>query len=292
MKRLLILLLCLIPLAAAADEVIPPAYPVPDYVEKLLAVAANEVGYEEGKRGYSKYGEWAGDPYTQWCAEFLCWCVDQVDQQHGTQLLKKVYPLYSGTNTGRDWFVKEGRYLVRNGHLENWGYQWFKGETEYMERYQYIPQPGDWMFFTWTSGTDTDHVAMVEYCTRDKKGKVFVHVIEGNNPKGVARNVYPLENMQVLGYGTVHDVCDWTMRYGNIGKKVVKLQEDLIYLGYLNGSADGQFGARTADAVRKMQKTMSGKKVNGIADIVTQRAIEEAVEAKINADPNSWLVMD
>ena len=90
----------------------------------------------------------------------------------------------------------------------------------------------------------------------------------------------------------MHDVCDWTMRYGNIGKKVVKLQEDLIYLGYLNGNADGQFGARTADAVRKMQKTMPGKKVNGIADIVTQRAIEEAVEAKINADPNSWLVMD
>ena len=291
MKKLLILLLCLLPITAWAQEVIPPAYPVPDYVEKLLSVAAGEVGYEEN-RGYTKYGDYWGDAYAQWCAEFLCWCVDQVDKQHGTQLLKNVYPLYSGTNTGRDWFIKEGRYLVRNGHLENWGYQWFKGETEYMERYEYIPQPGDWVFFTWTSNTDTDHVAMVEYCTRDQKGKVSVHVIEGNNPKAVARNVYPLENMQVLGYGTVHDVCDWTMRYGNIGKKVVKLQEDLIYLECLKGNADGQFGGRTADAVRKFQKTMPGKKVNGIADITTQLAIARAVEDKINADPNSWLVMD
>ncbi|MBQ8535908.1 MAG: hypothetical protein IJ461_00675, partial [Clostridia bacterium] len=94
MKRWLawLAVLCLVPLGAWADEVIPPAYPVPDYVEKLLAVAAEEVGYEE-KKGYTKYGEWAGDPYTQWCAEFLCWCVDQVDQRYGTELLKKVYPL-------------------------------------------------------------------------------------------------------------------------------------------------------------------------------------------------------
>ena len=70
------------------------------------------------------------------------------------------------------------------------------------------------------------------------------------------------------------------------------LQEDLIYLGYLEGNADGKYGARTAEAVRSLQKTMPGKKVNGIADLLTQQALHEAVEAKINADPNSWLVID
>ena len=53
-------------------ELIQPAYPVPDYVEKLLGVASEEVGYTEGEHGFSKYGEWAGDPYAQWCAEFQC----------------------------------------------------------------------------------------------------------------------------------------------------------------------------------------------------------------------------
>lgn len=300
MRRGLVIFLwlCLIPWAAVAaqaadEEIIPPAYPVPDYVEQLLAVAREELGYAEGAKGYTKYGDWAGEPNAQWCAEFLCWCVDQVDKRYGTQLLTRVYPLYSGSNTGRAWFIAAGRYLVRNGHLEGWGYQWFKGEDHYMTRYEYIPQPGDWMFFTWTSGTDTDHVAMVEYCTRDAGGKVSVHVIEGNNPSAVARNVYPLENMQILGYGTVHDVCDWTMRSGNAGEKVRSLQEQLIYLGYLApGDADGAYGGRTANAVRAFQAQLPGKKRTGIADLDTQAALTEACAEKFDADPANWIVVD
>ena len=77
----------LIPCAALAGETrIPPSQPVPDYVTWLLDTAVGEIGYREGDHGYTKYGEWAGDPYCQWCAEFLCWCVDQVDRQHGTAL--------------------------------------------------------------------------------------------------------------------------------------------------------------------------------------------------------------
>ena len=114
MKRLIasVLLFCLLASAAlAADkkEPIRPQWPVPEYVTLLLEMAGNEVGYKEGAHGYSKYGEYWGDGYAQWCAEYLCWCVDQVDKTHGTQLLKNVYPLYSGQNTGMRWFIKEGR---------------------------------------------------------------------------------------------------------------------------------------------------------------------------------------
>ena len=108
MKRLLSLMLTLLltaglllPCAKAEDTVLEPLWPVPDYVQWLLDVARGEIGYKEGPHGYSKYGEWAGDAYAQWCAEFLCWCVDQVDQQHGTELLRNVYPMYSGQNVGR-----------------------------------------------------------------------------------------------------------------------------------------------------------------------------------------------
>lgn len=103
------LLACLLcPLALAEDQMIDPAYPVPQYVHWLLDVARGELGYQEGSRGYTKYGEWSGDPYAEWCAEFLCWCVDQVDQQHGLSLLRNAYPMYSGQNTGRNWFIREG----------------------------------------------------------------------------------------------------------------------------------------------------------------------------------------
>ena len=86
---LILLLGC--PSALSEDERIEPAWPVPDYVEYLLQVASEEVGYTED-HGRTKYGAWAGDPAAQWCAEFQCWCVDQVDRRWGTSLLRNVYP--------------------------------------------------------------------------------------------------------------------------------------------------------------------------------------------------------
>ena len=296
-KRFIALLLaCFLGILAlpahAEDIIIDPDYPVPDYVTWLLEIAAAEVGYEEGPHGYSKYGEWSGDPYAQWCAEFLCWCVDQVDQQHGTELLKNVYPLYSGSNTGRSWFIRAGRYVVRNGHLDNWGYQWLKGSDHFLTTGDYIPQPGDWVFFTWTSNTDTDHVAMVEYCTRNQYGDVTIHVIEGNNPSGVARNTYDLTYNRILGYGTVHDAADWTIRSGCSGEKVRQLQQKLIYLGYLPAdSDDGSYGSATQAAVSTFQQSQ-GLNVNGLANIATQRALDEAVDRAVDSDPTTWQVVE
>lgn len=297
MKRwttlLLTLIFCLglVP-AHAEDVILEPLWPVPDYVSWLLEVAAEEVGYEEGRHGYSKYGEWSGDPYAQWCAEFLCWCVDQVDQRYGTELLRNVYPLYSGSNGGSNWFIEHGRYVVRNGNLAGWGYQWLKDTDHFLTTGDYIPQPGDWMFFTWTSDKNTDHVAMVEYCTMDKNGEIAIHVIEGNNPSGVTRNTYDLTYIRILGYGTVHDVADWTMRSGCSGEKVRQLQEKLIFLGYLpEDGADGAYGGVTQRAIEAFQRAQ-GLNENGIANIKTQRAMDEAIEQIVYADPNTWQVVD
>lgn len=277
---------------AEEEEIIEPAWPVPDYVTWLLEVAGAEVGYTEGPHGYSKYGEWAGDPYAQWCAEYLCWCVDQVDQQHGTTLLRNVYPLYSGQNTGRSWFIRQGRYIVRWGNLEGWGYQWLKGDTEYITTGSYIPQPGDWVFFTWTDDRDTDHVAMVEYCTRDAEGQVSIHVLEGNAPSAVQRTVYPLTYTRILGFGTVHDAADVTMQSGCVGEKVRQLQEKLAYLGYLEADkVDGVFGTGTAEAVKALQRA-SSLRATGMASMATQRALDAAYALAMDADPNIWLVVD
>lgn len=296
MKRIallaaLLLLLCALP-ASAEETVIRPQWRVPDYVTWLLEIAGNEVGYKEGAHGYSKYGEYWGDPYAQWCAEYLCWSVDQVDKTHGTALLHNTYPLYSGQNTGMRWFIKQGRYIARNGNLENWGYQWFKGEDEFLKAGEYIPQPGDWVFFTWTSDTDTDHVAMVEYCTMDDAGNVTLHCLEGNNPNSVARVTYSISDKKILGYGTVHDVADWTMRQGNSGEKVRQLQEKLVYLGLMpEGSADGVYGSATAEAISAYQQS-HGLKVLGIANIETQNALNEDYQAKVDTDPDMWTIID
>ena len=297
MKRLIAfaMLLCQLAASCLADdkaEALRPQWPVPEYVTQLLDVARGELGYKEGSHGYSKYGEYWGDGYAQWCAEFLCWCVDQVDKAHGTSLLKNVYPLYSGQNTGMRWFIKEGRWVARNGNLDEWGYQWFKGEDEFITAGEYIPQPGDWVFFSWTSDGNTSHVAMVEYATKNKDGSVTIHCIEGNNPDRVARVTYSTGDKKILGYGTVHDVADWTMRFGNTGKKVTELQEKLVYLGWLSAdNVTGHFGVNTQDAITRFQ-TAHNLKVLGIANIETQTLINRLYDEKKYADPDAWVVAD
>jgi len=290
---LLLLLLWLFPLPSrAGEEIIPPARPVPDYVEYLLQVASEEVGYRED-HGRSKYGAWAGDPAAQWCAEFLCWCVDQVDQRWGTSLLRHVYPYYTASNTGRDWFIRAGRYVVRSGKVDGWGDQWLKGMKTVIRSGDYIPQPGDWVFFTWTPSPDTDHVALVEYCTRDTEtGEVLIHVIEGNKPVAVARDTYAVNDRRILGYGAVYDVADLTMRWGNRGEKVRQLQEKLAYLGYLDPArADGVFGDATAGAVSAFRES-HGLAPSPVADREMQLLLDPEYEQKYSSDPDLWTVTD
>ena len=278
--------------ASLADTRIDPAYDIPEYVTWLLDVARGELGYTEGAHGYTKYGEWAGDPYAQWCAEFLCWCVHTVDETHGTELLDSVYPLYSSSNVGKNWFIDHGRYLVRWGNLDGWGYQWLKGESDFLTTGDYIPQPGDWVFFTWTNDLNTDHVAMVEYCTRDDGGNVTIHVIEGNTPASVKRTEYPLAYRRILGFGTVHDVADWTMRSGNVGEKVRQLQFKLAQTGYLaEDKVDGRFGSTTQASLMQFQEEHH-LRANGIANLSTQQALDRVYLSAVNQNPSSWIVDD
>lgn len=65
-----------------------------------------------------------------------------------------------------------------------------------------------------------------------------------------------------------------TLQKGSKGEAVVKLQEKLIALGYLNGKADGDYGKGTAGAVEKFQSDES-LPVNGIADNDTQVRLYE-----------------
>ncbi len=268
-----------------------PASP-PAYVEALLDVARAELGYVEGPDNQSKYGLLAGDEHAAWCAEFVCWCVAQTDEALGTELLNTVYPLYSGQNTGRDWYIARGRFVNRKGNVDGWGYQWLLGSDTLMTKNEYVPRPGDLMFFAYNDAGDTEHVALVEYSALDTRGAVVVHVIEGNNPDRVRRNSYYLDNSQVLGFGCCEDVAGTTMRFGNTGDKVLALQNELNELGFLgNRHVTGTFGSNTRAAVASFQRFM-GLTENGLADLATQTALTKELERKRYADPDSWLVVD
>lgn len=277
-----------------ADEVTIDPGEIPEYVTALLEVARGEIGYEEGGNNYSKYGEWAGDPNAAWCAEFVCWCVDQVDQNSGTELLNVVYPKYSGQNTGKEWFIKKGRFVFRKGFAPDWGHQWVIDADHDLAKNEYIPYPGDLMFFSYNEAGDTEHVALVEYCTRNSMGEVFVHVIEGNNPSAVQRNSYPLNNSQILGFGLPEDRVDTTIRFGNEGDKVLVLQKKLNRIGILEERhITGVCGSNTRAALQEFQQNwMTDKAATGIADRETMQALElEVLQVEFD-DPENWMVTE
>ena len=267
------------------ETLIDPKYPIPDYVLWLLDTARGEIGYVEERSGVTKYGTWAGYPAAEWCAEFQCWCVSRVDKQYGTKLLTRVYPNYSGTNVGRDWFIGQGRYISRTGTLPGYGSQWWKDSMQAIAANSYIPQPGDWVFLTDNASGDTSHVAMVEYCAYDANGNIRLHVIEGNNvtkpaPQGVERNDYAIDYWRILGYGTVYDLADMALKFGHSGPKVVALQEELVQAGLLEARyTTGKFGAITQECIKTVQR-QAGIQETGIANLETRQALRQMIENK------------
>ena len=297
MRRFFIALLCLlIPLTvtgrAEADAFteIAPAHPVPDSVRALIELAIEELGYTEERDGVTKYGTWYGDPKAEWCAEFLCWSVAQTEEKLGITLLNEEFPLYGATNIGRNWFLSQGRYIARTGFVTDWGSQWYRGEDKQMERGSYIPQPGDWVFFSYTPSGDTTHVAMVEKAVTDAAGALYIQVIEGNNPDKVQRALYPLDDWRIQGYGTVHDLADIVLRGGLEGKKVAALQTRLADIGLIGyGDINSKYDHRTQEAVRAFQAMMDFPQT-GIANQQTQLALNAYAYKWVMEHTEFWTV--
>lgn len=68
-----------------------------------------------------------------------------------------------------------------------------------------------------------------------------------------------------------------TLQTGDKSDAVIELQERLRDLGYLEGSADGQYGNKTAEAVKKAQEHY-GLPVTGVADDALQQKLHESMQ--------------
>ena len=67
-----------------------------------------------------------------------------------------------------------------------------------------------------------------------------------------------------------------SMKQGSKGSNVKQLQQNLIGLGYLEGSADGIYGGKTKSAVKEFQSDF-GLSADGTAGEATQSAVRSAV---------------
>ena len=89
----------------------------------------------------------------------------------------------------------------------------------------------------------------------------------------------------LLSFCTVsYAVKPATLSLKSTGDNVKSLQKSLISLGYLKGKADGVFGSKTEEAVKKFQKA-NDLTVDGLAGADTQGAIN-AVLKKKNSGPS------
>lgn len=90
--------------AARAIPTLPGPYSPSEAADRLLAVAASQIGYREGISGGSYnndniYGIWYGYPRVSWCAQFVSWCANVAGY------LDVIIPKHQYTPTGWNWFV-------------------------------------------------------------------------------------------------------------------------------------------------------------------------------------------
>lgn len=157
--------------------------PTGDWAADLVAVAETQLGYrrsdvnfiinETGEVcGYTRYGDWAEDPYGEWNAAFAAFCLE-----------------YAGIDKAD---------FPRAGDCAEW--KAALGDL-YVEDVEYAPKPGDLVFLHKNGEAETedwsapDHVGIV---TRVEDGAVYA--IEGNAVGEVRENRYDLSDPAIVGF--------------------------------------------------------------------------------------------
>lgn len=133
----------------------------------LVAVALSQIGNVGGEPYWSWYGF---SSHVEWCACFVSWCANECGY-----IEAGVIPKFAGCTTGSAWFRTQGLWQDRN----------------------YIPQPGNLIFFNWDNDEWVDHVGIVEMVENG-----YVYTIEGNSGDACRENRYPVGYYQIYGYGT------------------------------------------------------------------------------------------
>lgn len=255
-----------------------------EQAEMLVNAAVSELGYTATKGGYTKYGEWGGKAYGEWCSEFVSWCVARADEVYGTSMLGTDYPLQTSCEDGAAWFKERGRYITVNGGLRGEEGQFYLADGVSVADRPYIPQRGDLIYIEWYKYNRLDHVGIVEFVTQDTDGTYMVHTIEGNNrelgptPAQVRRYTYRLDDPSIRGYGVRESGLVGTeLQMGSAGEEVVAFQKNLIALGFYNDEPAGKFGKGTQTATKNYQKARE-LPATGVADCQTLTHIAEEME--------------
>jgi len=149
-----------------------------DEADRLVEIAKTQLGYTESernfiisdtleRRGYTRYGEWFGNPYGEWSAMFTAFCLRYAGFDD--------VPVSAGAETMRLQWQEADLYKVREDHS---------------------PIPSNIIFLDKNGNGSADAVAIV---TDVVSG--IVYAIEGDFENSVCESAYPVSDLAVMGYG-------------------------------------------------------------------------------------------
>lgn len=181
--------------------------------EDVLALAKSQMGYQEStanfvidekdlKKGYSRYGAWYGDPYGDWCAMFVSFCLDYAGVDPA---------LMPQDSNCASWINKLAAEELDLFHAAAAFKDPYKNSFKVDKKYE--PKPGDLIFFDWDAVSDkdvpvreADHIGFVKEVQKNKDGELTkIVTIEGNAGTAgvdcVCENTYAADDATILGYG-------------------------------------------------------------------------------------------
>lgn len=133
------------------------------FIDTFIEIAESQPTEPQDDKGRTKYGEVFGDPYAQWCTEFVMWCAKEADTLLGTNYIDTYIP----------WRDSAYRSVV-----------WYKSKNKFMLKENYIPRRGDLVFFDYDYDENSDHTGLVTGVEYDEEeDKIYILTIEGNLPE-------------------------------------------------------------------------------------------------------------
>lgn len=160
--------------------------------QKMVAVAESQIGYHESvnnfkladdgvtKQGYTRYGEWYGNPYGDWSAMFAAFVL------HYAGISKNDFPVNSGCQA---WIMG------------------LKQKELYGSGGSYEPNYGDLVFLDLDEDSQADHVGIVVDLERDEEEENLVSVtaVMGDLNDAVEETQCDAAGAEILGYGMIPD---------------------------------------------------------------------------------------
>ena len=152
--------------------------------ERLLAIAASQLGYrestqnylvqeDESLKGYTRYGDWYGDPYGDWDAMFVSFCL-----------------YYAGIDRN---------CIPYENNCEDW-VDVLQEKGLCAEAWDYSPAEGDLIFFDRDEDSLADGVGLVFRWDEDSGS---LKTIEGNCVDRVEQCSYLMSDEHILCYGVL-----------------------------------------------------------------------------------------